>query len=99
MKEVGTLLLYDPNLRPPLWPSPEAMQEQILSIWDQACVIKVREVKLEFLVRRKGSSSPEGEREGRREREICERESSRACCWNGSSLRVRASRGGVEHKP
>ncbi|KAF2322105.1 hypothetical protein GH714_006734 [Hevea brasiliensis] len=35
-KEAGALLSYDPNLRLPLWPSPEEAREQILSIWDKA---------------------------------------------------------------
>lgn len=38
----GCLLSYDPNLRLPLWPSPEAAKEGIKSIWDQADIIKVR---------------------------------------------------------
>ncbi|CAN0918450.1 FRK2 [Linum grandiflorum] len=38
-KDVGALLSYDPNLRLPLWPSPEEAREQILSI----------DVELEFL--------------------------------------------------
>ncbi|XP_020097683.1 fructokinase-1-like [Ananas comosus] len=48
-KEAGVLLSYDPNLRLPLWPSPETAREQILSIWDQADIIKVSDVELEFL--------------------------------------------------
>ncbi|CAL9119014.1 unnamed protein product [Musa textilis] len=48
-REAGALLSYDPNLRLPLWPSAEAAQEQILSIWDQADIIKVSDVELEFL--------------------------------------------------
>ncbi|XP_042456815.1 fructokinase-1-like [Zingiber officinale] len=48
-REAGALLSYDPNLRLPLWPSPESAREQILSIWDQADIIKVSDVELEFL--------------------------------------------------
>lgn len=48
-KEAGALLSYDPNLRLPLWPSPEEARKQILSIWDKAEVIKVSDVELEFL--------------------------------------------------
>ncbi|KAK7261617.1 hypothetical protein RIF29_27932 [Crotalaria pallida] len=48
-KEAGALLSYDPNLRLPLWPSPEEAREQILSIWDKADLIKVSDVELEFL--------------------------------------------------
>ncbi|XP_050387342.1 probable fructokinase-4 isoform X2 [Argentina anserina] len=48
-KEAGTLLSYDPNLRLPLWPSPEEAREQIMSIWDKAEVIKVSDVELQFL--------------------------------------------------
>jgi fructokinase len=32
---------YDPNLRLPLWPSAEAARKGIMSIWDQADIIKV----------------------------------------------------------
>ncbi|XP_078182340.1 fructokinase-1-like [Carex rostrata] len=55
-KEAGALLSYDPNLRLPLWPSAEVAREQILSIWDQADIIKVSDVELEFLT---GESSLE----------------------------------------
>ncbi|KAK3016952.1 hypothetical protein RJ639_007848, partial [Escallonia herrerae] len=48
-KDAGALLSYDPNLRLPLWPSPEEAREQIMSIWDKADVIKVSDVELEFL--------------------------------------------------
>ncbi|XP_039122462.1 fructokinase-1-like [Dioscorea cayenensis subsp. rotundata] len=48
-KEAGALLSYDPNLRLPLWPSPEEARDQIMSIWDQADIIKVSDVELEFL--------------------------------------------------
>ncbi|KAK4566677.1 hypothetical protein RGQ29_002798 [Quercus rubra] len=48
-KEAGLLLSYDPNLRLPLWPSPEEAREQIKSIWDKADLIKVSDVELEFL--------------------------------------------------
>ncbi|KAJ7980690.1 Fructokinase [Quillaja saponaria] len=48
-KDAGCLLSYDPNLRLPLWPSPEEAREQILSIWEEADVIKVSDAELEFL--------------------------------------------------
>lgn len=48
-KEAGCLLSYDPNLRLPLWPSPEEARKQILSIWEKADLIKVSDVELEFL--------------------------------------------------
>ncbi|GLU04891.1 hypothetical protein SLE2022_220190 [Rubroshorea leprosula] len=48
-KKAGALLSYDPNLRLPLWPSADEARNQILSIWDQADVIKVSDVELEFL--------------------------------------------------
>ncbi|GAY41284.1 hypothetical protein CUMW_058240 [Citrus unshiu] len=41
-KESGSILSYDPNLRLPLWPSEEAAREGIMSIWDQADIIKVK---------------------------------------------------------
>lgn len=48
-KDAGVLLSYDPNLRLPLWPSPEEARVQIKSIWDKADLIKVSDVELEFL--------------------------------------------------
>ena len=48
-KEAGALLSYDPNLREALWPSREEARTKILSIWDQADIVKVSEVELEFL--------------------------------------------------
>jgi len=40
-KKSGSILSYDPNLRLALWPSAEAAREGIMSIWEQADVIKV----------------------------------------------------------
>ncbi|KAH9613948.1 hypothetical protein KSS87_016662 [Heliosperma pusillum] len=48
-KAAGALLSYDPNLRLPLWPSPEKARTKIMSIWDKAEVIKVSDNELEFL--------------------------------------------------
>uniref|UniRef100_A0A7N0TW42 fructokinase n=1 Tax=Kalanchoe fedtschenkoi TaxID=63787 RepID=A0A7N0TW42_KALFE len=48
-REAGALLSYDPNLRIPLWPSAEEARKQIMSIWDQADIIKVSDNELEFL--------------------------------------------------
>ncbi|ONK56856.1 uncharacterized protein A4U43_C10F13810 [Asparagus officinalis] len=48
-KEAGALLSYDPNLRLPLWSSADEARTQIMSIWDQADIIKVSDVELEFL--------------------------------------------------
>ncbi|KAJ3678162.1 hypothetical protein LUZ60_001965 [Juncus effusus] len=48
-KESGALLSYDPNLRLPLWPSAEAARDQIMSILDQADILKVSDAELEFL--------------------------------------------------
>ncbi|XP_057854903.2 probable fructokinase-7 [Cryptomeria japonica] len=48
-KESGSILSYDPNLRLPLWSSPEAAREGILSIWDEADIIKVSEDEITFL--------------------------------------------------
>ncbi|CAN6877178.1 unnamed protein product [Brassica oleracea] len=52
-KEAGALLSYDPNLREPLWSSPEEARTQIMSIWDKAEIIKVSDVELEFLTQNK----------------------------------------------
>ncbi|KAI8006661.1 putative fructokinase-7 [Camellia lanceoleosa] len=48
-KESGCVLSYDPNLRLPLWPSAEAARKGIMSIWDQADVIKISEEEISFL--------------------------------------------------
>nr|KJB44452.1 hypothetical protein B456_007G254000 [Gossypium raimondii] len=48
-KKSGSMLSYDPNLRLPLWPSPEAARKGIMSIWDQSDIIKVSEDEITFL--------------------------------------------------
>ncbi|XP_048228969.1 probable fructokinase-7 [Ricinus communis] len=48
-KSSGSILSYDPNLRLALWPSPEAARDGIMSIWEQADVIKMSEDEISFL--------------------------------------------------
>uniref|UniRef100_A0A0D6R894 fructokinase n=1 Tax=Araucaria cunninghamii TaxID=56994 RepID=A0A0D6R894_ARACU len=48
-KEAGALLSYDPNLRLPLWPSPDEALKSILTLWDKADVIKVSDSEVSFL--------------------------------------------------
>ncbi|XP_021736941.1 probable fructokinase-5 [Chenopodium quinoa] len=48
-KEAGVLLSYDPNLRLLLWPSPQAANLGIMSIWNEADIIKVSDEEVEFL--------------------------------------------------
>ncbi|XP_042513223.1 probable fructokinase-5 [Macadamia integrifolia] len=48
-KEAGILLSYDPNVRLPLWSSPEAAREGIMSIWKEADFIKVSDDEVAFL--------------------------------------------------
>ncbi|KAF8405630.1 hypothetical protein HHK36_007706 [Tetracentron sinense] len=48
-KEAKILLSYDPNVRLPLWPSPEAAREGIKSIWKEADFIKVSDDEVAFL--------------------------------------------------
>ncbi|GMH18410.1 hypothetical protein Nepgr_020251 [Nepenthes gracilis] len=48
-KSAGSFLSYDPNLRLPLWPSEEDARRGIMSIWDQADLIKVSEEEIIFL--------------------------------------------------
>ncbi|KAJ1423886.1 Ribokinase-like [Sesbania bispinosa] len=48
-KDSGCILSYDPNLRLALWPSAEAAQKGIMSIWDQADIIKISEDEIAFL--------------------------------------------------
>ncbi|CAN1158954.1 Probable fructokinase-7 [Linum perenne] len=49
VKSSGGILSYDPNLRLALWPSPEAAKEGIMSIWNEADVIKISEEEIVFL--------------------------------------------------
>lgn len=50
-RESGSLMSYDVNLRLALWPSPEAAHEGIMSIWDQADLIKVSDEEVKFLTK------------------------------------------------
>ncbi|KAF8379382.1 hypothetical protein HHK36_028816 [Tetracentron sinense] len=50
-KKSGSILSYDPNLRLPLWPSAEAARQGIMSIWDQADIIKISEEEISFLTK------------------------------------------------
>lgn len=50
VKEAGGLLSYDPNLRKQLWPSEEAARKGIMSIWDQADLIKVYSWNVDLLI-------------------------------------------------
>lgn len=49
-KKAGCILSYDPNLRLPLWPSAEAACQGILSIWDQADIIKASKNKYYYYI-------------------------------------------------
>ncbi|WOK96516.1 fructokinase-2 [Canna indica] len=51
-KEAGILLSYDPNVRLPLWPSEEAAQSGIKSIWTAADFIKVSDDEVAFLTKK-----------------------------------------------
>jgi fructokinase len=44
-------IFFDPStgMLLPLWTSTDVAREQILSIWDQADIIKVSDIELEFL--------------------------------------------------
>ncbi|XP_027367146.1 probable fructokinase-7 [Abrus precatorius] len=48
-KDSGCILSYDPNLRLALWPSAEAARNGIMSIWNQADIIKISEDEITFL--------------------------------------------------
>ncbi|KAK4489471.1 hypothetical protein RD792_005280 [Penstemon davidsonii] len=50
-KKSGSLLSYDPNLRLPLWPSEDAARTEIMSIWNQADIIKISEDEISFLTK------------------------------------------------
>lgn len=48
-KSKGKLITCDPNLREPLWESPEAAKEQMLWSIEQADVVKISDNEVEFL--------------------------------------------------
>ena len=48
-KERGKLITFDPNLRPPLWRSPDDAREQMLWGLGQADVVKISDNEVEFL--------------------------------------------------
>ncbi|NLN70608.1 MAG: fructokinase [Chloroflexi bacterium] len=48
-RQQGVLVSYDPNLRLALWPDAQAAKAGMLSIWQQADLIKVSEEELLFL--------------------------------------------------
>lgn len=48
-QQAGVLISFDPNLRLPLWQSADAAKAAILSVWQQANIIKVSEEELLFL--------------------------------------------------
>ncbi|KAL4287686.1 hypothetical protein HN51_055337 [Arachis hypogaea] len=48
-REAGALLSYDPNVRLPLWPSPDTARSGIKSIWFDADFIKVSDDEVNFL--------------------------------------------------
>lgn len=58
-KKSGALLSYDPNLRLPLWPSPEKAREAILSIWKEADIVKVSDDEVEFLLENEDPATDE----------------------------------------
>jgi len=49
-KTCNCILLYDPKLRLPLWPSAEAARNGIMSIWNLADVIKISEDEITLLI-------------------------------------------------
>ena len=48
-KERGKLITFDPNLRPPLWRSPDDAREQMLWGLGQADVVKLSDNEVKFL--------------------------------------------------
>ncbi len=48
-RESGLLISYDPNLRLALWPDTDAAKAGMLSVWEQAALIKVSDEELTFL--------------------------------------------------
>ncbi|MBQ6997714.1 MAG: carbohydrate kinase [Oscillospiraceae bacterium] len=56
-RQKGKLITFDPNLRKPLWPAPEAAKEQMLWGLEQADVVKISDEEVDFLF---GLSPEEG---------------------------------------
>lgn len=52
------VLSYDPNLRLPLWSSAAAARAGIMSIWQQANIIKVSDEEVKFLTSSYSCSTP-----------------------------------------
>lgn len=48
-KESGALISFDPNLRPPLWSSPDVAREQIEWGLSQCDILKIADNEIEFL--------------------------------------------------
>jgi len=48
-RENQSVISYDPNLRLALWPNETAAKEGMLSVWDQADIIKISDEELYFL--------------------------------------------------
>lgn len=53
----GATLVYDPNLRLPLWPSAVAAKAGILSLWNRAHIIKISDEELIFLTGEQSAES------------------------------------------
>lgn len=49
-RKAGRIVSYDPNLRPPLWPSLETARKEILGAMGFAHILKVNEEELAFLM-------------------------------------------------
>ncbi len=66
-RAAGLLLSYDPNLRPPLWPSLPKARRTILSAMQHADVVKVNEEELVFLISQDGNLPTEDVSGGERD--------------------------------
>jgi fructokinase len=53
-EEAGLLISFDPNLRPPLWPSLETARETMLEVAERCDLLKVSEEEMRFLTGRDG---------------------------------------------
>ncbi|AQL56672.1 carbohydrate kinase family protein [Abyssicoccus albus] len=57
METVGGTIIFDPNLRFPLWPSIEALKETVLEFMPKAHIVKIADEELEYLTGRRDPSS------------------------------------------
>lgn len=54
--KLGRIVSFDPNLRPPLWPSLHLARQEMIGVLDYVTVLKVSEEELQFITERSTTS-------------------------------------------